>query len=145
MINHASIVLGLCFDWSSWQTITNSGLCFDWSLLTNSELWYDWSSWQTITNSRLGYDWSSWQTTNSGLCFDWIGCPRDILFTIHKKTTSTSVLHIDDSKIRGHTECTARHQPNLHYTPPPSQTSHTYRTKASQQKQEMSITNLKYM
>jgi hypothetical protein len=49
------------------------------------------------------------------LCLEWLSFV--ILFTIHKKNTSTSVLHLDDNKIRGHTACTARHQPSTTFLP----------------------------
>lgn len=61
-------------------------------------------------------------STTTGVCYDWTGRPMTYLFTIHKKATSSSVLHLDDNKIRGHTECTVRHQPNVLHPSPSRQT-----------------------
>lgn len=61
-------------------------------------------------------------TTTISLCYYWTGRPMTYLFTIHKKATSSSVLHLDDNKIRGHTECTVRHQPNILHSSPSRQT-----------------------
>lgn len=60
--------------------------------------------------------------TTTRLCYDWTGRPMTYLFTIHKKATSSSVLHLDHNKIRGHTECTVRHQPNILHSSPSRQT-----------------------
>lgn len=52
-------------------------------------------------------------TTTISLCYDWTGRPMTYLFTIHKKATSSSVLHL---------ECTVRHQPNILHSSPSRQT-----------------------